>query len=441
MLADAGANVDPQTHRVKIPADLVERALATTPSSIVLGARDPGQDLLLESGGRMYARNGGGPGHIVDIATGEVREIGMTDVADYARLVDGLDHIDYAAPVYAQDAPVATRDLHALATLFANTTKHINMRVLDVKSLPYAIRMAETVAGGREQLRQRPLVTMLESPISPLKIPDVLVETLVMCGAYGIPVEICSMPNAGATGPITLAGALLMSNAEMLAAVVVSQLAHPGAPLEFAPRTMIMDMASGQSLSGSIENALLAAAGVQLAREVYNIPANMHGPYTDSVIIDSQSAIERTYFTFLPALAGANVLAGAGHLEQGLVISFVQLLIDDEIHGIVNRALAGLEVNQETLALDAIARGVVEGNFLMDKHTLRHLRGERYVPNLLTRDSRAVWKTRGSKDMTTRARERARTLLERHQPDPLDPGVSDRLYQIIAAAEREFDQS
>ena len=439
MLADAGAKADPQTHVVRIPSDLVERSLETAPKRIVLGARDPDKDLVLELGGRMYARNGGGPGHILDMETGKVREITTTDVADYARLVDASDHIDYAAPVYAQDTPPPTRDIRALATIFASTTKHINMRVLDIHSLPYVIKMAEIVAGGKEQLRERPLITMLESPITPLKIPDVLVDTLVTCGEYGIPVEICSMPNAGATGPITLAGSLLMSNVEMIAAVVISQLAHPGAPLEFAPRLMIMDMASGRSLTGSIENALLASAGVQLARECYQIPVNMHGPYTDGVVIDSQSAIERTYFTFLPAFAGANVLAGAGHLEQGLVISFTQLLIDNEIHGLVNRALEGFEVNDDTLAVDAIARSVPVGNFLTDAHTLKHLRMERYIPHLLTRDARATWEAAGSKDMATRAKEQAQEILRTYRPTPLDEDVARMLDEVVAEAARELE--
>jgi trimethylamine--corrinoid protein Co-methyltransferase len=439
MLADAGAKVDPQTHVVRIPSDLVERSLKTAPKRIVLGARDPDKDLVLKLGGRMYARNGGGPGHIVDMGTGKARKIMTTDVADYARLVDALDHIDYAAPVYAQDTPPATRDIRALATIFANTVKHINMRVLDVRSLPYVIKMAEIVAGGKEQLRERPLITMLESPIAPLKIPGVLVDTLVTCGEYGIPVEICSMPNAGATGPITLAGSLLMSNVEMLAAVVISQFAHPAAPLEFAPRLVIMDMASGRSLTGSIENALLACAGVQLARECYQIPVNMHGPYTDSVVIDSQSAIERTYFTFLPAFAGANVLAGAGHLEQGLVISFPQLLIDDEIHGLVNRALEGFEVNDDTLAMDAIVRSMAEGNFLMDVHTLKHLRMGRYIPHLLTRDARAAWEAAGSKNMAVRAKERAQELLKTYQPAPLNEDVARALDEVVVEAARELE--
>jgi trimethylamine--corrinoid protein Co-methyltransferase len=387
------------------------------------------------------ARHVGGPGHVLDLETEQVRDITEQDVRDYARLVDALDHVDYAAPVYAQDMPAATRDIRVLAAMFASTVKHINTRVLDVHSLPYVIRMAEFVAGGKEALKERPLITMLELPIAPLKIPDVLVDTLVTCGEHGIPMEICSMPTAGATGPITLIGSLLVSNVEMLAAVVISQLAHPGAPLEFSPRIMVMDMATGKGLTGSMECALLAAAGVQLAREAYGIPANMHGPCSDSVVVDSQSAIERTYFTLLPALAGAHVLAGAGHVEQGLVISFSQLLIDDELHGIINRALEGFQVNDDTLALDAISRSVFEGNFLMDEHTLSHLRSKRYRPRLLTRQSRAIWASRGGKDMKARATERARELLQTHEPTPLADDVARAIDGLVAEAASELESS
>ena len=168
--------------------------------------------------------------------------------------------------------------------------------------------MAEVVAGGKKTLKEKPIITILESPIAPLKHPEVLIDTILACGKYGIPVEICSMPIAGATGPITLAGSLLMANVEMLAAVVFGQLAYPGMPMIFAPRIMVMDMATGYALTGSIENALLVAAGAQLAKEAYQIPVNMHGPYTDSPISDCQAGIENTYFSLLPALAGADIL-------------------------------------------------------------------------------------------------------------------------------------
>ena len=276
-LADAGAKIDRKSQNVKIPAHIVEQCLATTCRSFTMAGRDPECDLAIDMSGEIFSRNGGGPGHVEDMETGQVREATLKDVRDYARLVDALEYIDIAAPIYAQDTHAATRDIQVLATMFASTSKHINMRLLNLHSLPYAIKMAEIVAGGKDNLQKRPNITILESPIAPLKVPDVLVETLWVCGEYGIPLEICSMPIAGATGPITLAGSLLMSNVEMLAAIVISQLATPGAPLVFTPRIMVMDMATGHALTGSIENALLAAAGVQLARQVYGIPGQVYG--------------------------------------------------------------------------------------------------------------------------------------------------------------------
>lgn len=441
MLAEAGAEVDPHTPAVRIPPELAEDSMETVPNQILLAGRDPNRDITLRAT-RVYARNGGGPGHIVDMDTGAVREITTADLANYVRLVDSLEHLDYVAPVYPQDTPSSTRDIRALATMLSNTTKHANMRILDKQSLPYVIKMATIVAGGEQQLRQRPPLTILESPISPLKIPDVLVEVLTTCGECGIPVEICSMPNVGATGPITLAGSLLIANVEMVASTVISQVAHPGAPIIFAPRIVLMDMATTRTLTGTMECALLATACVQMARECYSIPVSVHGPYADSVIPDAQSAIERTYFTLLPALAGANVLAGAGHLEQGLVISLAQLAIDNEIHGIVGRALEGFEVDDHTLAVDAIHQSLNEGEFLTSDHTLEHLRKvRRHTPDLFARDTRAAWVAAGSQDLLARAKRRVADLLDQYQPTREDEDVAKNLDEVItqATAELELD--
>ena len=226
-----------------------------------------------------------------------------------------------------------------------------------------------------------------------------------------------------------------MSNVEMLAAIVISQLANPGAPLVFTPRIMVMDMATGHALTGSIENALLAAAGVQLARQIYGIPVNMHGPYTDALSSDVQAGIENTYFTFLPALAGANILTGAGHLEGGLFVSFTQLLVDNEITGIVQRAIRRFEVNDDTLGVEVIGRSTIEQNLLTDPHTLRYLRKEAtYRPKLLVREPRQSWLDRGSKSMQDRARERAKELLNSYQPNPLDQHVENALGEVLIEA-------
>lgn len=439
MLSDAGANVDMKSQIARIPANLIEKSLDTVPSSFVMGGREEKNDLMIQTG-KVYGRNGGGPGSIVDIDSNQVRYVEERDVRDHARLVDAMEHIHIAAPVYAKDMPGNTRDIRVLKALFESTSKHINMRLLNLHSLPYVMRMAEVVAGSRDNLRQRPLITMLESPIAPLKIPDVLVETLWACGEHGIPLEICSMPITGATGPITLAGSLLMSNIEMVTSIVLSQLAHPGTPIIFTPRIMVMDMTTGYSLTGSVENALLAAAGVQLAREAYNIPVNMHGPYTDSQASDVQAGIENTYFTLLPGLAGANILTGSGHLEGGLIISFSQLLIDNELLGLFERAAAGFEVNDETLGLDAIARSISADNLLADKHTRKHLRtSRRYYPKLLTREARERWVNGGSLTMADRATSIVRELLSSYEPTPLPVETSLALQEIIDEASAKLD--
>ncbi len=435
ILVDAGCVVDSNTQNVKFPEKMVERCLKTTPNEFIMAGRNQQNDCKIGSPGKLYNRNGGGPGHVEDLDTGMVRDANLSDVRDYAKLVDAIDSMDIAAPIYAQDIDPEVRDLTVLANMFASTSKHINMRLLQLSSLPYVLQMAEIVAGSRENLRSRPIITLLESPVAPLQIPDVLVETLLECGAYGIPVELCSMPISGATGPITLAGSLLMSNVEMIASIVISQLANPGTPLVFTPRIMIMDMRNGQTMTGSIENAMLAAAGAQLARSKYNIPANMHGPYTDSLTSDAQAGIENTFFAMLPALSGASILTGAGHLERGLFVSFTQLMIDSEIANIIQRYFEGFLVNENTLGVDAIQRSPKNKNFLTDPHTRANLRKiNRYQPALIDRTPRQMWLDQGSQTMQDRARVMAREMLDSHEPIPLDSATEKELQKLLQFA-------
>ena len=350
MWVDWGARQDASTGRIHIPEQLVEKALKTVPARFLCGAREEKNELLIGDG-HVYGRNGGGPGQVTDMETGELRNATQLDAADYARLVDGLANTHIAAPVYEQETAPETRDLHTLAWMFRNTSKHINIRLLNPASLPYFMRMAEIVAGSRESLKQKPSSPCWSRPSHRSSTPMCLIDSILACGEYGIPLEICSMPIAGATGPITLAGSLLMSNVEMLGAVVFGQLACPGMKMIITPRIMVMDMASGFALTGSMENALLVTAGSQLAKEAYHLPVNMHGPYTDSPLNDCQAGIENTYFSLMPAMAGADILTGAGHLQGGLVVNFAQLVMDDELIGIVNRAIQGLEVDEESISV------------------------------------------------------------------------------------------
>ena len=249
LLEAAGARVDHQTKRVKIPKDLVDQCLETVPEEIILAARNPEKDCYIAPNCRPYSRNGGGGDYTLDLDTGEFRPLLKADMVEYFRLIDGLPHIDFVAPVYGHDLPVIGRDILVMRELLANTDKHVHMRVYSKESLKYVIEMAQIVAGGKENLKERPILSLLESPISPLKFVTIIVDALFLCGEYGIPVELCVMPISGGTGPITLAGNTLLFNVEFLGCVVISQLANPGAPLEYAPRPMIMDMKTGIGLT------------------------------------------------------------------------------------------------------------------------------------------------------------------------------------------------
>lgn len=439
LLDDAGAMVDYENRRVRIPRELVEQSLKTVPSGFTLAARNPDRDCPLVPGGRPYSRNGGGADFTLDLQSGEFRPLMMADMEGYYTLMDALDGISFIAPVFGQDLPDVGRDIAMLRIALENTDKHVHMRTYSGETLKHMLEMAAIVAGGKEQLKQRPIVSLLEAPISPLKFIDVAVDALLLCGEYGVPLDVCVMPIAGGTGPMTMAGNIQLLNTEFLGGLVISQLANPGAPLQYAPRPMAMDMRTGFSLAGSVELGVMAASAAQMAR-YYEVPVSLHGPWTDSVTHDGQSLLERTYMTTMAAMAGANVLVGAGMMQQSLSISHEQLVMDDEINRFAFRAVEGFETGDEWWAVEAIERVGPGGNFLADDHTYKFLRGERYEPGVLYRGAREEWEEAGSKTLVARARERAREILTTHEPTPLPADVAEALDDYATRALASLQQ-
>jgi len=439
MLEKEGAKVDFKTQRVKIPREIVQRCLETLPDRCILAARNSDKDCVLEPGGRPYSRNGGGSDYTLDLETDEKRPLTSADMKDYFRLLDALEYIDFVAAVYGHDLPVVGRDILVLREMLANTDKHVHIRTYSKESLEFMFKMGEIIAGSKEELKRRPLISLLEAPISPMKFIEISVDGLWLCGEYGIPLELCIMPICGGTGPMTLAGNSLLMNAEFLGCVVLSQLAFPGAPLEHAPRPMIMDMSSGIGLTGSIEGVMMSAAGAQMA-QYYNVPLSLHGPWTDSMTYDGQSTLERTNFTFLSGLAGAHVLSGSGMLEQGITFSHVQLVIDDEINSALYSVLEGFKADDEHLGMDAIGRVGPGSNFLGDEHTFQFLRGERHLPNILYRNSREHWQAEDCKGFKERAKERAKNIIKNHKPNPLPDDIGKALDELVSDALRLMEK-
>ena len=436
MLAEAGADVDDETLIVKVPRRIVENCLATLPSKVVLGGRNSKYDVVLDANnGKTYGRTlTGGEGYI-DFKTGAYRKVLLQDSKNWALIVDALDNIDLCTSPYPHDVHLDTRDILVLKTMLEYTEKPAVVQPYGYDNLKYMIDLALTISGSKEELKNRPLFAALTSPVSPLCYNQYAVDVIMLAGEYGIPVELCSMVNAGATGPVTISGLLLLTNAEVLAGIVISQIANPGAPLNYTPRSVILDMSSGSGLEAATENALIAAGEAQLARELYHMPSDLYGPVTDTLLVDGQSTIERSFNSLITGLAGADILASAGNIETSYSVSLLQLVIDNEIIGMAKRAIRGIDFNEDTLGLDVIKRVGFDGNFLIDEHTLRHFKTEYLRHKIFNRKPREVWKDEGKKSMEVLATEKLEDLLQNHQPVGLPESTLQEMEEIMNEAQ------
>lgn len=442
MLRDAGAKVDPETDLVLVPARISEECLKRVPRRILYGGRDPDGDIIIGPDNyRVYPRSISGAESYIDLHTGEYRKTRISDVKDWAILVDALENIaECTAPYYGDEGyNLQARDVRAFEILLENTTKHIVMQLYGPQNLEFCIKMAVAERGGEAELKKRPRFSIHVSPVPPLNYHANTVDQILTCGKYGIPVELCTIQILGLNSPVTVAGGVLMALAEHLAAVVLLQLAHPGAPLMIAPRCMPTDMTRGAALAGPVEHAMAGVALVQVAKEGFGWQVNTITG-TDSFVTDGQNIMERCFDTILTGCAGADTMSGMGQLASYNALDPALLVIDNEICGMTLRARKGMEINNETLALDAIRKvGVGSGKtFLAEEHTRRYFRSEFFKPRLATRVSQSTWEAGGKKDLYQKARERALSILKEHKVPPLKDGVVKRLRSLTEEAEREI---
>jgi len=432
-LADCGANVDFNKKSVRFPPSLVTECIKKTPKRMMLYARDPKNDVELDDG-NIYAHAVGGAATVVDLDSGEARPSTMKDVADLTKIIDALPNLHLCTMIALPcDVPEQVRDVYCMAEQFQNTGKNMDATPLSDKGFPYMVELAEAVVGGEEELRKHPIITCSFSPTSPLKFSSDVVRIMIQGAKLGLPLAVLPCPMAGATSPVTLAGSLVQQNVEMLAGLVMIQLVNAGTPFMYSPRVFPIDMLSGMTSSG-VEVGLLSVGCVQLAK-YYGFPSDVYGLDTSSKTLDEQTAFEKGLNGILPALAGANMLSGAGCIEGGITASYEQLVIDDEIFGMIFRAVKGIEVDEERLAIDVIGKVAREAsNFLQQMHTIKHFRQEYYLPKLSDRTSRSRWQKMGSKKIVEVAREKARKILAEHQPLPLDKDVVKKIEKILKRA-------
>jgi trimethylamine---corrinoid protein Co-methyltransferase len=293
-------------------------------------------------------------------------------------------------------------------------------------------RIACAVAGGEGALREKPFLLLYAEPISPLLYSEESVDKLLFCAEKRVPVAYIPSPNTGGGGPITLAGALALGNAECLAGLVLSQIVNRGTPFLYGMNTAALDMQSAIVSYGSPEWAIGAGACADMGRR-YGLPIWGVAGATDSKVVDAQAGIEATVTVMSALLAGCNLNHDVGYLEYGSTSSMEMLVVCDEIIREMRYVMKGVEVNETTLALEAIGRSKPGGGFLADEHTLTHWRSAQWRPSVIDRKHYSRWFADGAKDMAARANDRARKILAEHQPPPLPPGAEEVIADVLAA--------
>ena len=430
-----GATVDRESMVVKAPGHLIEAALKQAPPIYTLAARTPAQDLPLD-GNHVFVGTDGCGVEVIDLESGQKRRSRCQDVAEIARVADYVEEVGFHwVPVSAQDKPPQSRGLHELLAIWVNSTKHVQTESIYASEAEAraAVEMAAAIAGGREALRARPILSIMQCTAPPLGHDGGSLDAGLIAAEAGLPVGFMTMTSSASTAPVTLAGNLVVGNAEVISALALMELAYPGAPIYYAAAQTTMDLRTGGYTGGGPEDFLFGAATNVLA-DFYNVPLSMGSFATGAKEPNWQAGIENSLSTFMASVVMSDMLLGVGLLHGSRIWSYEQMLMDCEIFDIVHKMMQGIVVDEESLAMDVIAAVGPGGNFLKQKHTKKNMR-QLWLPKYMDRRPYEMWAEQqdGARNW---ARAEARRILATHQPEPLDRKLVEELQQIIRSVEK-----
>ncbi|MGD2144445.1 MAG: trimethylamine methyltransferase family protein [Anaerolineae bacterium] len=432
LLEKAGCWLDGE--RVRIPPHLIDWAIRVAPSRVVLCDRD-GEPAMELEGRKGYYGTGSDTPFVIDAYTGERRRTVLADVANVARLVDALEHIDFLMCMgIASDVTESISDLYHFREMVTNTTKPIVYTAWDRANLEAIIEMGEAVAGGAEELRRSPLCALYSEPISPLTHAKESCEKLLFIADKGLPVVYTPGVMIGGTAPVTVAGALVQANAEQLSGLLITQLIREGAPVIGAGGILHMDMSKGL-ISYAAPEFMVAMTALSEMYHYYEIPIFSFAGCSDAKTFDQQAAAEGALWMLITALGGGNLIHDVGYVESGMTASYQQLVSMNEVAGLVKRIMRGVELTEETVALDVIDQVGPGGHFLGEAHTFDHFR-ENWIPELFDRSPRDEWEQNGKLTLGNRAAARVREILEHHEPPPLNEEIAAVLESLIQRARK-----
>jgi trimethylamine--corrinoid protein Co-methyltransferase len=436
LLNNNGAAVDFDKRLVKIPRRLVETSLETVPKTFDLYDREGQKAFTI---GDLIPRCASGHNAIfmIDTQTSVRRNSTVKDVEEFGLISDRLEDIDIVGvPAMPQDVTSQASLIYAVKALLENTTKPLFFST-ESSAVNAAIIKIMKVIAGKEDISDCPMAVSQLSPTSPLLWEEGAVDSLCDIAREGIPLTILPEPISGVSAPYTVAGLLVMHNTELLSGIVISQLVRPGTPVVYGSSWTTYDMKYANVVIGSPETSLLRVAGCQMAR-YYNMPSHTTAPNSDANVHDEQNAWEKSISNLCSICAGCDIIVNSGMFATGMTISLEQLILDDELNGIVKRLYKGIDVNPRTISTDVIKSVGPRGSFFLEDHTFDFLRSgefrETKVSNMRIYED---WCKEGAPTVVQNAGKKASELLKTGNCKPLDSKKISAMDEVI----KEFEKN
>ena len=431
LLADAGAKVDNDTEVAQVPEKLVYHALETVPHQFYLYDRN-GTPKVDYGGNTVHFDPGSSGVHILDPETSEHRPSYTNDLVRIVKLTEMLPQFDaQSTAVICNEIPKSISDLYRLYLVLLYSAKPIITGAFAIPTLQVMVDMLAIFAGNRKALAEKPQAVFDVCPSPPLIWSNFGAQNLIDLAKAGVPAQMVSMPLAGATAPVTLVGSVVQHAAECLSGITIHQLAKPGAPIVWGGAPAIFDMRKGTTPMGAVETAMIDASYTQVGKFL-GLPTHTYLCASDAKVVDAQAGLESGISAILGALAGINMISGAGMLDFLACFSLEKLMIDAEIIAMAKRLLSGVHTPTETLAT-AMFEGInFKGDFLKQKVTRELFSKEQYVPSkVLDRDSIRGWHQDGSLDIRSRAKAQVEQLLDQYEVPTLPQDKVQDLHELV----------
>jgi trimethylamine--corrinoid protein Co-methyltransferase len=439
ILKRAGAKVDEENQIIRIPAELVTQALKTAPKSFTLGARNAAFDFAMPSAFTGYTLDGAGT-FAVDFETGERRYAITKDLVASLRIFEELPLGTVVWPnVVLSDIPEHSSDVRTALVSFIHSSKHIQHEMHHASHVPYLIEGLAAILGSEEAIRQRKIFSVCYCTIPPLTHDGEMCDACLELAKFHVPILPYPMPACGSTGPASLYSDIAVANAESLSALVLFQMATPGAPIIYGAAAGVTNFSSGGFVEGAPESNLINGALGEMAR-FYKLPNTQAGCLTDAKAPGAQAMLEKMFTTLPLVLSGVDVINGIGEIATSQLLVQEQIVVDHEMAVLCKRMKDGIEVSDAKDYFDDVARVGPGGNFLMEDSTVMACRSEEFSqPQLADRNTHERWLEHGRPDLYTKARKQVEAILASPVKNPLPDKVVGKLEDIMRRADEELD--